>query len=641
MNEKFLGGWFSLLFLLGLAGSVSAQPATFTYQGQLNDGGAPATGLYDLKFSLFTSTNVASPVAAGPITNTAVGVTNGIFTTQLNFGSGVFTGTNYWVEIAVRSSGAGSFTTLSPRQFITSVPYAIFSGAASNLLGMLPATQLSGTLPSAQISGTYTGPVNFSNSANLFQGAFNGDASSLSNLNASQLTTGTVEDARLSGNVALLNADQSFAGANQFNGVNTFTNMANSFRGSFFGNGLVGWIATNGTAVQAVIDTGYVLTSSQLVTVTLPTSPNVGDIIRISGAGAGGWRIAQNAGQSVIGNFLSYSNSYWTLVEISDNWQSIASSADGNKLVACTTGNGIFVYSSGLWTAYTTSPTGAYGVASSADGNKLFAAVGGNSGSIYLFTNGATQWIKPSGAPTGYFRAVAASANGTRVVAVTSNNILGYIYVSTNSGATWTAKASLANVNAVASSADGSKLIASTYNGYVYVSTDSGNTWNSKIGIASWAAVAASADGSKLFAANGSGYIYTSNNSGSSWTQSSAPSGTWSGVTSSADGVNLAATLRNGGIYVSSNSGLTWTKQAGAPAPNWNAIASSADGSRLAAVVNSLGGGLYLSSASTQITTVPGTNGYVSGGPGTAVELQYIGNNQFMPVSSVGTLWAN
>jgi hypothetical protein len=36
-----------------------------------------------------------------------------------------------------------------------------------------------------------------------------------------------------------------------------------------------------------------------------------------------------------------------------------------------------------------------------------------------------------------------------------------------------------------------------------------------------------------------------------------------------------------------------------------------------------------------------GTNGFISGGQGTAVELQYIGNGKFMPVSSAGSIWAN
>ena len=34
------------------------------------------------------------------------------------------------------------------------------------------------------------------------------------------------------------------------------------------------------------------------------------------------------------------------------------------------------------------------------------------------------------------------------------------------------------------------------------------------------------------------------------------------------------------------------------------------------------------------------TNG-ISGSQGSAVELQYLGNGQFMPVSSTGVIWAN
>ena len=34
------------------------------------------------------------------------------------------------------------------------------------------------------------------------------------------------------------------------------------------------------------------------------------------------------------------------------------------------------------------------------------------------------------------------------------------------------------------------------------------------------------------------------------------------------------------------------------------------------------------------------TNSTISGSQGTSVELQSIGNNQWMPVSSTGTIWA-
>ena len=46
---------------------------------------------------------------AGPVTNSDVAVTNGLFTTTLNFGPGIFSGANYWLQIAVRTNGNGAF----------------------------------------------------------------------------------------------------------------------------------------------------------------------------------------------------------------------------------------------------------------------------------------------------------------------------------------------------------------------------------------------------------------------------------------------------------------------------------------------------------------------------------------------------
>ena len=51
---------------------------------------------------------------------------------------------------------------------------------------------------------------------------------------------------------------------------------------------------------------------------TLPTaSPSAGDIVRISGAGAGGWLVKENSGQSIFGNFASYRNSVVSTLPIS------------------------------------------------------------------------------------------------------------------------------------------------------------------------------------------------------------------------------------------------------------------------------------------------------------------------------------
>ena len=93
-------------------------------------------------------------LVAGPLTNSATGVANGLFTATLDFGPGVFTGPARWLELDVRTNGSGAFTLLLPRQPLLPMPYAIMANTASNLLGTLPAAQLSGTVPANQLSGT-------------------------------------------------------------------------------------------------------------------------------------------------------------------------------------------------------------------------------------------------------------------------------------------------------------------------------------------------------------------------------------------------------------------------------------------------------------------------------------------------------
>jgi hypothetical protein len=126
-----------------------SQGTAFTYQGRLQNNGAPANGSYDLKLSLF-STN-QSGVPFGPtITNAAVPVTNGLFTATLDFGGGIFNGTNLWLDISVRTNGNGTFTELAPRQPITPAPYAI---TAENLAGVLQNNLIQGGTALATIGG--------------------------------------------------------------------------------------------------------------------------------------------------------------------------------------------------------------------------------------------------------------------------------------------------------------------------------------------------------------------------------------------------------------------------------------------------------------------------------------------------------
>ncbi len=63
--------------------------------------------------------------------------------------------------------------------------------------------------------------------------------------------------------------------------------------------GFLNWTRVAGVAQAMAVDSGYVPTNAALTTLTLPAAAVVGDEIAIVGEGAGGWTIAQNAGQSI------------------------------------------------------------------------------------------------------------------------------------------------------------------------------------------------------------------------------------------------------------------------------------------------------------------------------------------------------
>lgn len=65
------------------------------------------------------------------------------------------------------------------------------------------------------------------------------------------------------------------------------------------------WSVVTGTTQSAAINTGYIINSASLCTVTLPVTAPVGSILEIAGVGAGGWRLGQGASQQVVFGSLS------------------------------------------------------------------------------------------------------------------------------------------------------------------------------------------------------------------------------------------------------------------------------------------------------------------------------------------------
>ncbi len=157
MKRNFVVGMFGglvgsamLLVVLSAAGIVGARSAdvprdevrsnaisaatsltsTFTYQGQLISNSLPINNTCDFHFSLYDALSAGNRVG---ITQTvsSVSVSRGLFTALLNtgnqFGDTAFNGNARWLSIAVRcpAGTSGAYTTLIPRQPLTSLPFAL------------------------------------------------------------------------------------------------------------------------------------------------------------------------------------------------------------------------------------------------------------------------------------------------------------------------------------------------------------------------------------------------------------------------------------------------------------------------------------------------------------------------------------
>ena len=108
--------------------SIAQTPVdtSFTYQGKLSDAGSPASGVYDLQFSLFLDD--AGTLVTGPVIELDdVTVTDGLFTSTLDFGA-QFDGFKRWIQIGVRpGASADPYELLVPLQEITSAPQALMA----------------------------------------------------------------------------------------------------------------------------------------------------------------------------------------------------------------------------------------------------------------------------------------------------------------------------------------------------------------------------------------------------------------------------------------------------------------------------------------------------------------------------------
>lgn len=79
----------------------------------------------------------------------------------------------------------------------------------------------------------------------------------------------------------------------------SITNGAGSITINAAGGGLT-WTVVTGTTQAAAVNNGYIANNAGLVTVTLPATSAVGDVVAVTGINnATGWKIAQNGGNQI------------------------------------------------------------------------------------------------------------------------------------------------------------------------------------------------------------------------------------------------------------------------------------------------------------------------------------------------------
>ena len=286
--------------------TVSAQTTEFTYQGSLKDNANPANGTYDFEFQLYDAISGGTQIGS-TLTRSTVNVTNGIFSTKLDFG-GQFPGANRYLEIHVRVSGQPSFTTLTPRQLVNSSPYSIKSINADNATNATNATTAQ-TAVSATNATNATSATTAQTATN-FSGALSGDVNGLQSsttiannaVTTAKLADDSVTDAKINsvggGKVTGSITTATIPGANVTGTVANATNATSST------NATTAATATNALSLGGVAANQYVLTGdARLSDARTPTAGSTNYIQNTTSAQSASFNVA---GSGMVGSTFTF-----------------------------------------------------------------------------------------------------------------------------------------------------------------------------------------------------------------------------------------------------------------------------------------------------------------------------------------------
>lgn len=416
------------------------------------------------------------------------------------------------------------------------------------------------------------------------------------------------------------------------------------------------WTTVSTASYQMLSNRRYLADRTSLATLTLPATPSVGDTVAVTGGAAGGWQLAQNAGQAIVvgeddsGVVRAVQPTVSMTAAAAQSWNPIATNSSGSIVYAASNLGVMRSIDAGAsWTTALPTATAWSGLATTPDGQIVVAVA--PDGTMQRSVNQGAAWAPMAAIGTGVER-IGMSSDG-QVILAARDFAGGAVHLSTDGGASFGLVPGLpagGNWVSAAVSADGLKMVASqngtVVNGKTVLSIDGGTSWTTLTTPLGMHEVALSADGATLVGithrnSGSDNTVYVSKDDGVTWvarlTLPLANEGNLLRVAVSSDGKTILATTFDGKSWVSFNGGTNW----GDNNLNgyWYGAAVSRDGTRIYLGDQYASTRIYTATRTTGKLSTAGTTGYLAGAQYTGASLQYVGNNTWLLTGSTGTVY--
>jgi len=283
-------------------------------------------------------------------------------------------------------------------------------------------------------------------------------------------------------------------------------------------------------------------------------------------------------------------------------WDGLCMSASGDQIVVC--GNPGGIYTAG-GTPTDVGERSWSSIASSSDGQQLVACVYGEN--LWRSIDAGVSWTELSGLPSLHWMSVASDGTGQHLMAAAPNDDNYQMWYSSDGGGTWGRM-----TNDGDGATDGWTHVSISRNFQTtgptavaigeslhvcFVVGEGTLSWSTMSSPSNlWRSTAINATGTVIAACtNETIWIYSSaTTSIDNWRDASGAFGgylNWTSIDMDDTGQHMVACVGNGDIYTSDDYGVTWiARNVGVGVHDWDTVASSADGSVIAAIEHPSGG---------------------------------------------------